>query len=74
MTVPLNSMADSENNLVFVVKDGIIERREVLTGVSDGTDIEILSGLSEGEIVVLESFEGLADGMKVEIKIEDGKK
>ena len=74
LTVPLNSMADSENNLVFVVKDGIIERREVLTGVSDGTDIEILSGLSEGEIVVLESFEGLADGMKVEIKIEDGKK
>ncbi len=73
LTVPLNSMADAENDLVFVVKDGIIERREVLTGVNDGTDIEILSGLNEGEIVVLESFEGLSDGMKIETKFEDGK-
>ena len=73
LTVPVTAMADSENNLVFVVKDGVIEKRTISTGLSDGTDIEVTSGLREGEVVVLESFEGLADGMKVAVVMEGGK-
>ena len=35
-------------------EDGEIVKREVKTGFSDGTNVEILSGLEEGEIVLIE--------------------
>ena len=73
LTVPLSAMADSENNLVFVVNnENKIEKREVKCGANDGKNIEVLSGLKENEVVVLESFEGLEDGLKVEINFEEG--
>lgn len=73
LTVPLSAMSDSDNDTVYVVNaGGIIERRTVITGVDDGKYIEILSGLNAGEIVVVENFEGLEDGVKVEVTIEEG--
>jgi HlyD family secretion protein len=46
---------DSEGNpVVMVVVDKKTEERRVVTGVSDGFDTEIVSGLSEGEVVVIE--------------------
>ncbi len=72
MTVPLSAMTDNEKHAVFVAKaDGTVERRTVKTGTNDGTYIEILSGLSEGEIVVTSGTEGLSDGVHVAIVLED---
>jgi hypothetical protein len=31
-----------------------IQERQVVTGISDGFDTEIVSGLSDGEVVVIE--------------------
>ncbi len=46
---------DSQGNpAVKVVVDGQIEERAVVIGISDGYDTEILSGLEEGEVVVVE--------------------
>jgi RND family efflux transporter MFP subunit len=46
---------DSEGNpIVMVVVNGQTEERRVVVGVSDGIDTEIVSGLSEGEVVVIE--------------------
>ena len=71
LTVPLSAMVDSAHDSVFVVSpEGIIERRTVTVGSDDGEFIEILSGLQLEEIVVVESFEGLEDGVKVEVTIE----
>lgn len=51
-------LAIREGNLIFendrtyvevMVADQQFERREVRTGLSDGINIEILDGLSEGE-------------------------
>ena len=71
LTVPLSAMSDSEHDTVYVVSsEGIIERRAVQTGANDGENIEILKGLKAGEVVVLDSFEGLSDGVKVEVTIE----
>jgi len=57
--------------VVFLVKDGIAHRREVKTGISDNTHIQILSGLSAGEEVVVGSYrvlsKELSDGDKVTI-------
>ena len=72
LAVPLAAMADGANTSVFVAKeDGTIERRAVRTGTNDGSYIEVLSGLSEGEIVVTSGMEGLADGVHAEIILDE---
>ena len=72
LTVPLSAMADNEHKFVFVAKDdGTIERRSVHTGADDGSYIEILSGLTEGEIVVTSGVEGLTDGAHAEIILDE---
>ena len=71
LTVPLDAMVDSSRNTVFVVdSDGIIRRRQVVTGANDQKYIAVYSGLEEGDIVVVESFDGLEDGMQVEVTLE----
>ena len=55
----------------MVNPDGTVSRREVKAGANDGRNIEILSGLAEGEVVVVESFDGLEDGMKVDVSLEE---
>ena len=72
LAVPLAAMADGANTSVFVAKaDGTIERRTVKTGTNDGSYIEVLSGLSEGEVVVTSGMEGLADGVHAEIILDE---
>ena len=41
--------------VVKVMVDEEIEERPVVTGISDGFDTEIVSGLSEGDVVVIET-------------------
>jgi len=57
--------------VVFVVNDGVAHRREVKTGISDNTHIQILSGLKASEEVVVGSYrilsKELSDGDKVNV-------
>ncbi|MDZ7659273.1 efflux RND transporter periplasmic adaptor subunit [Fodinibius sp.] len=57
--------------VVFVVEDGEAKRKEVTTGISDNTHIQILSGLEAGEQVVTGSYRmlsrELSDGDKVNV-------
>lgn len=47
---------DSQGNpVVKVMVDEEIEERPVVTGISDGFDTEIVDGLSEGDVVVIET-------------------
>ena len=74
LVVPLAAMADASHEEVFAVQpDGTVNRREIVTGANDGKYIEILSGLAEGDVVVVESFEGLEDGVKVDVVMEERK-
>lgn len=71
LAVPLASMLDSNRNSVFLAsKDGILERRNVKTGADDGTFIEVISGLNDGETVITSAAEGLSAGMKVTVNLE----
>ena len=73
LTVPLAAMIDSSRNEVFVVTpENTLERRAVKTGADDGTYVEILWGVREGETVVTSAAEGLKDGMKVEVTYTGG--
>ena len=71
LTIPIDSLGDTGKNFVFVVKENILERREIEVGADDGKFVEILSGLHEGETVVTSATKGLEDGMKVEINLVD---
>ena len=63
-------MEDKSRNKEFVVDEqNIIHARTVETGAVADKYIEILSGISEGEVVVTGNFEGLEDGMQVDIEI-----
>lgn len=54
--------------LVFIVSDGKAQLRLVKTGKRLGNEVELVSGVSAGERVVVENVVGLVDGQPVEVK------
>ena len=55
-------------DIVFIVRDQRLERRAVKVGAADGDQVEILSGLTAGEQVVVEGPATMKDGDKVTVK------
>ena len=53
------------DNFAFVVRGGVVERRAVRLGGTDGDRVEVLAGLQSGDRVVLSPPPTLADGSKV---------
>jgi RND family efflux transporter MFP subunit len=51
----------TENPMVIVLVDGQQEEREITLGLTDGINTEVLSGLEEGEEVVLPTSGGQSD-------------
>ena len=52
-------------SVVFVVRDERVERRAVTVGAANGDQVEVVSGLTAGERVVVEGPASLADGARV---------
>lgn len=66
LVVPYESVVEKEGiKKVFVVENQVARYREVTTGVDTALLTEILSGLSEGETVVVDPGEKLQDGSRV---------
>jgi RND family efflux transporter MFP subunit len=65
-----NDAVHDENGkkIVFMVKNGKLERRAVAIGNSKGDQTEIMSGLVAGDIVVLRGPANLQDGLAVQIR------
>jgi len=63
---------DNRKQVVFVVDNGLAKMVPVKTGISDDANIEIMSGLEEGQQVVSGSYKAISrelkDGAKVKIK------
>lgn len=58
---------------VFTVQDGKAALKEIVTGVSSDIDIEIISGIEEGDTVIIGPYRVLSklkDGQQVHFKIE----
>jgi RND family efflux transporter MFP subunit len=53
--------------IVFVLKDNRVERRAVGVGLENGDQIELVSGVSAGERVVVDGPTTLKDGDKVKV-------
>lgn len=65
--VPVQAIShEGEKTSVLVVNaDGVLDRRTVQVGIQTSSDAEILSGLSEGERIVVSDRSGLKPGGKV---------
>lgn len=69
ITVPASAIQRGAQGLfVYVVKeDQTVSLRNVKTGVTEGTRIELASGVKAGERVVIDGMDRLRDGMRVEV-------
>jgi RND family efflux transporter MFP subunit len=56
------------SSVVFIVNNNIAERRAVTTGIESENEIQVVSGVSEGEMVITRGNVGLKDSTKVLIK------
>lgn len=71
---PAPTAGNGAVQVVFVVEEGVARRREVEAGLSTVTEVEVLSGLTEGETVVTgpyRTLRDLEDGDRVRIVAED---
>ncbi len=56
---------------MVIGKDGVASQKTVKTGITDGHDTQILSGLAAGDQVVTKGAYGMDDGTKVKIAAAD---
>jgi len=69
LLVPKVAVRSEEGRqVVFVVHDDTVERRAVTTGADDGDQVEVVSGLTVGEKVVVDGPATMKDGDKVTVK------
>ena len=60
--------SEGGQSIVFVVHEDRAERRAVTVGATDGEQIEVVSGVSAGERIVVEGVSTLTDGARVKEK------
>jgi RND family efflux transporter MFP subunit len=69
LTVPKSALRTSDGaQVLFVYRNGVVERRAVRLGNAHDNDQEIIAGLNDGDQVVVRGAENLRDGAKVEVK------
>jgi HlyD family secretion protein len=80
LTIPIQASGkrkidDKTAETVFVVQDGKAHLQEITTGVSSDTQIEIISGIAEGDTVIIGPYRMLSkmqDGQQVRFEISEG--
>ncbi|MEH7255396.1 efflux RND transporter periplasmic adaptor subunit [Neobacillus niacini] len=59
---------DGDQPYVFIIKDGRASKKKVKTGITSGTKIEIVEGLSKEDTIIMNGPESIKDGMEVTVK------
>ena len=68
LQIPRNAIVeDGISSNVFVVRDGVVEKRLIEPGYSSDGRVEILGGLADGETFVVVGQAGLKDGTRVTV-------
>lgn len=68
LVIPKTALSlESLGDTVYVAANGTAERREVSLGFREGDFVEVLSGLDEGEPVVVVGQDGLSDGTPIQV-------
>ena len=66
--VAVQKQVGSSEKYLYVVRDGVAERRAVKVGRQVGDEVDILTGLEPGEQVAVTALSKLSDGVQVEVK------
>jgi len=68
LLVPKASVLSQDEEVsVFIIKDGLALKRNVMTGFSNSDYIEILEGVDKNDIVIIEGQRNLKDKLNVEL-------
>jgi RND family efflux transporter MFP subunit len=68
VVLPLTAIIrKEESTFCCVVKDNKIEIRPIVLGLRSGAEVEVVSGLQPGELVVMARGEGLSEGQTVAV-------
>jgi membrane fusion protein (multidrug efflux system) len=68
LSIPFYSIISrNDEQYIFIENDGVVEKRNVKTGIMEGWMIEITDGLAPGEHVVVEGHRDVEDGRKVQV-------
>jgi len=71
LTIPRRALVSEDDvHYVFVAQSDTTSRMEVKPGITDGQFVEILSGLSPGDLVITVGHGGLKSGDKLKIVTE----
>lgn len=65
LAIPHTALMKEDTDIIYVLADGKLERREVKTGAMNDEFIEITKGLKKDELVVLTPQDVMHDGMEV---------
>jgi RND family efflux transporter MFP subunit len=69
VAIPKSAVRQQEGrDIVWVVRDGRVERRAVTIASTDVDEVTIAAGLAAGERVVADKAEGLVDGARVTVE------
>lgn len=69
LTVPVEALfSEGGTDFVYLVKDGKLAKSEITVGATTDTEVEVLEGLAEGDVVALSGSTQYADGMAVRVK------
>jgi membrane fusion protein (multidrug efflux system) len=68
LLIPEQALVPEQGDVfVFVIKDGIAEKRLVHTGQRRVGEVQVVQGLAAGESVVTEGTQKLRDGVRVKL-------
>ncbi|MGD8536610.1 MAG: efflux RND transporter periplasmic adaptor subunit [Candidatus Aminicenantes bacterium] len=68
LVIPRKAILYKQNlTYVFVMNRNQVSQREITLGLTEEDDVEVVSGLKEGETIVVVGVEGLKDGQRVDV-------
>ncbi len=68
LVVPRKSILYKQNKTyIFAVSGDTVSQREVVLGLTEEDEVEVVSGVEEGEVIVLVGVDGLKDGQRIDI-------
>jgi membrane fusion protein (multidrug efflux system) len=68
LTIPKAALSlESLGDTVYVVKDDLAARRPIRLGYEEAERVEVVSGLAEGDRVIVVGQDGLSDGTPIQI-------
>ena len=71
LLVPAEALIpDFQTSFVYVVVDGKVDRRTVVTGIRTDSRVQILSGLEPGDTVVTSGLPQLRPGVAVQVELD----